>query len=361
MLQEHDVQYNHSMIILARESRGISQSELSKLLGFSQGKLSKVENGILALSLEELEKISITLGYPTAFFQKNENIYGMGLSEFFHRKKQTVPQKSLNKIYARLEKRRMEIQVLLKSIDFGETNFPHIDPDRYDGDVEKIAQLMRVTWRVPKGPIQNVVNLIEDAGGIIVPFDFEGAQIDAITLWHPGTPPLIFTNFDRPPDRIRFTLCHEVGHLIMHRTPPSEYQDIEQQADQFASEFLMPREDVSHTLKDLTLQKLAALKPHWKVSMGALLKKAADLGIISERQSRYLWMQMGKLGYRTKEPAELAPPIEKPWILDDILNVYQNDLKYSISDLSTAVHLSESEFSTQYRTQSKIQHLRIVR
>ena len=359
LLQDNNVQYNHAMIVLGRESRGLSQSELASLLGISQGKLSKIENGLLGLSLVELNKISEILNYPVTFFQKNESIYGMGLSEFFHRKKQSVPQKSLNKIYARLEKRRMEIQVLLKSIDYGDTNFPHIDPDRYDGDIEKIAQLMRATWRLPKGPIQNVVDIIENAGGIIIPFDFESTQIDAITLWHPGTPPLIFTNFDRPFDRVRFTLCHEIGHIIMHRSPPSEDEDIEQQADQFASEFLMPKDDISPHLKEITLQKLAALKPHWKVSMGAMLKRASDLGRITERQARYLWMQMGKLGYRTKEPTELTPPMEKPWVLEEILKVYQNDLKYSVADLSLAVSLNENEFSSQYYLKSP--HLRLIR
>lgn len=62
-------------------------------------------------------------------------------------KKQSVPQKSLNKTYARIEKMRMEIQVLLKSIDFDELNFPHLDPDGYNGDVRDIAQLVRATWR----------------------------------------------------------------------------------------------------------------------------------------------------------------------------------------------------------------------
>lgn len=360
VLQDHDVTFNPKLIVLAREARGLSQNDLTKLLGFSQGKLSKIENGLLGLSTDELVKIADTLEYPVDFFRKNETVHGMGLSEYFHRKKQSVPQKHLNKVYARLEKKRIEIQSLLKSIEYDEINIPHLDPDRYDGDVEKIAQLVKATWYVPKGPIENVIKLIEEAGGIVVPFDFEGTQIDAISLWHPGTPPLIFTNFDRPTDRIRFTLCHELGHLVMHRSLPSEPEDIEEQADRFASEFLLPRDEVSPSLKELNLQKLAALKMRWKVSMGALIKKASDLGRITERQSRYLWMQMGKLGYRVKEPAELAPPAEKPWILEEIITVYANDLKYSLADISSVVSLKEPEFTSQYSFKSP-SHLRLIR
>lgn len=352
-------QYNHQLIVLGRESRGISQSQMAKLLGISQGKLSKVENGLVTLTQDELEKIADILDYPVHFFQRNERIYGMGLSEFFHRKQQSIPQKQLNKIYAKLELRRMEIQALLKSVDIGESNFFHLDPDEYDGDVERIAQLVRATWHIPKGPLQNVVDIIEEAGGIVVPFDFEGTKIDAISLWHPGSPPLIFVNFDRPMDRIRFTLCHEIGHLIMHRRPPSNNEDIEAQADRFASEFLMPKEEISHLLNNVNLQTLAALKPYWKVSMAALLKRASDLGKITERQSRYLWTQMGKAGYRSQEPPELEPPRETPWLLNEILEIYQKELQYTPRDISSALALKESEFKSIYSL--KRPHLRLVR
>ncbi|AZK44961.1 XRE family transcriptional regulator [Paenibacillus lentus] len=344
----NNVIYNPQLVILGRESRSISQSELSKKLGFSQGKLSKIENGLISITQEELSKISETLNYPVNFFQRDEKVYGVGLSEFFHRKKQAVPQRQLSTIYARLELRRMEIQTLLKAVEMDEPAFFHMDPEQYDNDIEKIAQVTRAAFKIPSGPIQNVVDVLEDAGAIVIPFDFEGANIDAICLSNPGIPPLIFTNYDRPMDRIRFTLCHELGHIIMHRKPPSEDIDIEEQADLFSSEFLMPRKEIAHSLSGMNLQKLAALKPYWKVSMNALLKKAVDLKKITERQSRYLWTQMGKAGYRTSEPKELDLPFEKPTMLEEILHIYQSDLRYNSKDLSSATSLTEAEFQSIY-------------
>lgn len=346
------------MVILARESRGVSQTDLAKLTGFSQGKISKIENGLLSISDSDINTISDILKYPIVFFQRYERIYGVGLSEYYHRKKQSVPQKTLNQIYAKLEIRRIEITSLLKSIEFGEHNYFFMDPEKYDGNIEVIAQSVRASWGVPKGPIYNLVSIAEENGAIIVPFDFEGARVDGISVSHPGMPPLIFLNFSNPMDRIRFTLAHEIGHLIMHRIPPSNNEDIEVQADRFASEFLMPRNDIKSSLNDVSLQKLASLKLYWKVSMGALLKKAGDLGTISERNSRYLWTQMGKAGYRTEEPPELLPPIETPSILDDIVNVHQTELNYSPLDLSNVIGLNTSEFNSIY--QRKYSHLRLV-
>jgi len=354
----NEISYNYRMVVLARESRGLGQKELSELSGISQGKLSKMENGLMAISQEDIKILSSTLNYPEHFFQRNDRIYGVGLSEYFHRKRQNVAQKILNKVYAKLEIRRMEISLLLKPVDLGRVNIPNIDPEEHNNNIETIAQIVRASWHVPKGPIDNVVDLIEEAGAIIIPFDFEKANIDGISVWHSDLPPLIFINYDRPMDRIRFTLCHELGHLVLHRSPPIDNSDIESQADRFASEFLMPKNDISPMLRDISIQKLASLKPYWKTSMGAILKRSADLGKITERQSRYFWMQMNKLGYRTLEPAELAPPIEKPWLLDDIVQLHQNELRYSVNDISSAVGLNNAEFQSIYLR--NFGHLRLI-
>lgn len=348
---------NPQMIVLGRESRGISQSSLAKKLGVSQGKLSKIENGLLSLSDEETKNLTKILAYPISFFSRSDKIYGVSLSEYFHRKRQSVSQKELNKVYARLELRRIEITTLLKSVDIEESNFFAIDPDKNNGDIEKIAQSVRAAWALPSGPIDNVVNVIEESGGIIIPFDFGEANIDAISNWHPGLPPIIYVNYNRPMDRIRFTLCHEIGHLIMHKKPPSNLDDIENQADRFAAEFLMPKNDISSSLNKLTLHKAAALKPFWKVSMGAILKRAADLNKITERQTRYLWTQMSKAGYRTQEPQELELPSEKPRILDEIINVHQGELQYSFPDLSSALNLNTEEFRRLYLHTKPTLHL----
>ncbi|WP_342477422.1 XRE family transcriptional regulator [Paenibacillus sp. FSL H7-0350] len=354
-----ELPFNKQLLTLARESRGISQIELAKSLGLSQGKMSKIENGLIGVTTEELENFAKYLDYPVSFFQRNEKVHGVGLSEFYHRKRQSVPQKSLNKIYAKLEARRMEISLLLKSVDLGEPDFHYMDPDRFNGDIPQIAATIRAAWHIPQGPIQNVVEVIENAGGIIIPFDFEGVNIDAITMFHPNTPPLVFTNFDRPMDRIRFTLCHELGHIIMHRKPPDEETDIEEQANIFASEFLMPKTEIIASLSELTLKKLASLKLYWKVAMSALLVRASTLGKVNAGQSKYLWEQLGKHGYKTKEPEELNPPKETPYMLEEVIKLHQEELGYSSSDLSRTLHLNDLEFRKMYTAHTS--HLRLVK
>ena len=81
--------------------------------------------------------------------------------------------------------------------------------------------------------------------------------VDAAHLWLAGLPPLFFVNENLPGDRLRWTLAHEVGHAVMHRNPTG---DVEGEANRFASEFLMPRDQIAHQLDAITLEKAAALK-----------------------------------------------------------------------------------------------------
>ena len=143
--------------------------------------------------------------------------------------------------------------------------------------------------------------LLESAGAIVIMFDFGTRLIDGLSAYDPldAMPPIVFLNSTSPAERTRFTAAHELGHIVMHRRGFLS-EDAEHEADDFASEFLMPTTEIKGFLGGITLDALASLKSRWKVSMGALLVRAVRLGKISERRSRTLWMQMAKLGYKTK-------------------------------------------------------------
>jgi hypothetical protein len=118
---------------------------------------------------------------------------------------------------------------------------------------------------------------------------------------------------EAPGDRLRFSVAHELGHLILHREHGESEKEMDDEADRFASEFLLPEEPMRHELiPPITLTGLAQLKPRWKVSIQALIRRARDLEIITERQYKYLFQKLSKHGWRKQEPANLAVPVEKP-------------------------------------------------
>lgn len=333
-------------IALARESRLMLQSELARAIGVSQGKLSKMETGFLEVSDAYLDRISKVLSYPKSFFYENSEIYPLGLN--YYRKNKGIPNRTFRAIEASVNLRRDEIEKLLKSVDFEfDLKIPKcdIDDEKYGGSPETIARSVRKYWRLPRGPIENLTDLVESAGIIIIPCDFGTRAFSGIGTWTQDGVNLIFVNRKMPGDRMRFTIAHELGHIIMHRLSTETMED---EANRFASEFLMPAETIKPQLSGLRLDKLAQLKLHWKVSMQAILMKAKDLGSIGERQYRYLWGQMGSLGYRLSEPIEYAIPQEKPSLLSDIVTTHLKEIGFGITELAELLKLHEDEFTALY-------------
>lgn len=345
---------NPEILVIARESRGLTQNALAKLLSVSQGKISKIENGLLEVSPDILRKLSQTLDYPEEFFLLSDPICGPGYGLVYHRKFQSIPNKIIGKIHSQINIRGIHLFRLLRSVNIIDCKIPSLDVDEYDGKVEEIARVIRTNWSLPAGCIKNLTEIIENAGGIVVKCDFGTRLFDAESHRIQGIP-VFFINANLPGDRLRLTIAHELGHIIMHKVPNP---NMEKEAYRFASELLMPSKEIGPFLTSLTLPKLANLKLSWKVSMAALLQRASTLGKISERKARYLWMQMGKAGYRKREPVELDIPAEEPSLLQELIGVHLNELNYTVLELSKALAIHEHEFRSMYLKHKP--HLTIV-
>jgi Zn-dependent peptidase ImmA (M78 family)/plasmid maintenance system antidote protein VapI len=335
---------NGEMVRLARESRELTQGELAEAVGVSQGLLSKIENGLLPVASDVLLRLAKVLDYPAKFFFQQERLFG--LPARFHRKLKNVNGKSLDRIHAEVNIMMIHLDRLRKSIELEDSALiPRIDPEETEGSAFEIARRIRELWQLPRGPIKDLVGIVEAAGGIVVFADFGTHRIDGIGVVRSSLPPVFFLNRSIPMDRLRFTLAHELGHVIMHRIPSEE---MEQQANAFAGEFLLPAADISEVLAPVSLERLANLKLIWKVSIAALLKRAAELEIISKAQYRYLWSRMGAAGYRRAEPPELELPFEEPRVLTDILEAHLNELGYSPEELRELLAIRFPDFRRLY-------------
>lgn len=357
MRLDNEAQINPQMVTLARQSRGITQQELSKSTGFSQGKLSKIEAGLLGASLDDLTKLSYALGYPDHFFTQDFDTFGVSISEVYHRKRQKASVKSVNLAYAESEIRRLHVTKLLRSVDIGENNFPYYDVDEFEGRVDEIADSVRSAWQIPDGPIKNIIATIENSGGLVSMCHFGTVYIDGFSRRSPNLPPMFFLNQDMPPDRLRWTACHEMGHIIMHKMP---HPDMESEANRFASEFLMPTREIKGQLRDLTLEKLASLKQYWRVSMQSLVYRAVELGMQTERQKRSWFTKFNRLGYLKREPIELDPPKESPQLLGDILNVHRQ-IGYTDAEIRDLIAVGENDWHIRYKYDGGPPQLRLIK
>ena len=346
------------MITLARESRGFTQTELAELIGVSQAMLSKVEGSSKVPTSEMLARLSAVLDYPPEFFYQTDPILGPGLSEFYHRRRQDVGVKVLTRIHAHINIVRMHIARLQRAVELPELKIRPLDMDDFKGSPQEVARVLRAAWQLPYGPVANVVRSIENAGGIVIRYSFGTPRVDAISRTVPGLPPLLFVNEGLPPDRERLSLCHELGHLIMHDVPNPNMED---EADKFAAEFLMPEREIAPHLDRITIDRLAALKPYWRVSMAALLVRASNLRKVSQKEKKSLWIQM--VPYRRQEPIEIEP--EVPTLLQEILDLHRNTFGFGLEELSKLLVADPSDLVTTYgigETKSETRaKLRVVR
>jgi Zn-dependent peptidase ImmA (M78 family)/transcriptional regulator with XRE-family HTH domain len=348
--------FNPSLLILARESRGLTQTELAQKALISQAQLSKIELGLQKVSASEERLFSEVLRYPISFFYGECELFKV--NAHYYRKKMQTPKKVLQKTEALMNICKMNIDKLLISVEIINKNIPAWDVEK-DGSAEQCANFLREFWHLPKGKIENLIKVVEKNGILVFDLDMQTDEIDAMSVLSKNGYPIIFLNRDRPADRQRFNLAHELGHLLMHFAQKVGLdRDVEQEAHEFASAFLLPKSDISYHLQRLDLAKLADLKRYWKVSMAALLMRAKKIQGISEDQYKRLWKLMAVRGYKTEEPVFFDR--EKPTLVDEIISVHQTDLQYSSAELAKLFNLHLDEFEFLYLNKAN-SHLRIVK
>jgi len=346
------------MLAVAREARGLTQSQLAERSGVPQGTLSKAEHGLLTLSEERLAALADVLDFPLDLLLWDDEVYGFGSSGFYHRKQKSLPQTRLREIQATFNLVRMRARRLSSGLDITHKNrFKPLDLDDY-GSPEEAARAVRAMWSVPMGPVKDVCRLIENAGGVVVRTDFGTPKISAISQWVPGEHPIFVTNIGNPPDRERFTLVHEIAHVLLHDTPREEKEG-EKEADRFASELLMPAAEIApHLAGGIDLAKAAQLKPFWRVSMGALIRRAKDLGYINDSRYKSLNVQMSQKGWMRREPVAIEP--DRPRFLDQVIAA-QLDNGYDADELAKVVGLTTDEFRHTYLPDAPTRRLSAVR
>ena len=174
--------------------------------------------------------------------------------------------------------------------------------------------------------------------------DFETDKIDGLSSVTNSGYKIIFLNNRMPNDRIRFSLAHELGHMVMHiENPPSSIEEAEDQANAFASQFLMPEEEIKPMLYNLKISTLADLKRKWNVSMQSIIRRALDLGVISKETRRSFQIYFSKNKYNKSEPVPL--PAETPSLIRSTIDIYHHELNYTDEDLSAVMKISPNDFS----------------
>lgn len=342
------VDFNGDMLRLARQRKGFHQTEAASRLKVTQPLLSRYENK-LAIPREDFITLAAqAYEVKRSFFFQSDPIYGPPVSIHpMWRKKADVSARDLDGIVAELNIRAMHLRRFLEAVDVRSGSpLPRLDIDEY-ADADEVAGVLRAHWGVPRGPLGNLTVLAERAGVLVAHSAMSGAHVSGVTFSPPGLPPLVVLNSDQPADRMRWTLAHELGHLVMHRFPTA---NMEEEANKFAAALLMPERDVRPYFngRKIDLALVASMKPEWKVSMQALLMRAKNLGFTDRNREEYLWKQMNARRWRLREPHELDFEMEMPSVAPNLFRVFRESLGYSMEEASSLLHLPEGDVAEFY-------------
>ena len=291
---------NNVMVQLTRLACGWSRKRLADQVGVSASHVSKVESGVLPLAGKALLDYARVMQCPPEALCVP---FTRSPAEGTHfRANMSIAEWKRDRVWARANLIAMRLGRVEARADIEPVlALPQLDPADYAAEHGEItaAQVLRRLWRVA-GPIRSMVELLEAAGVFVVVEDFCDRGIDAVTLrasqHHPH---LVYVNAALPSDRMRMTLAHELGHLVMDTMTLVSPVETERRATAFAAEFLAPIDDIAFDLDRVsirTVHELDELRLAWGVSVSSLVVRARERGVLSDYQYRSIYRLLNETG-----------------------------------------------------------------
>ncbi len=329
---------------LAREACLLTQLQLSETSGVPQGTLSQMEAGRIASpSRDAVVAIARATNFPESFFSLGPL---PDLPEGHYRKLKRGTSKVTRQVRAQVRQAVELVQLSEGRVKLPTLAFEPVDVLEDLAGVEQVAERMRVALGVgARDPIPNLTRAIERAGVVLVALAIEMRDHDGFSAWPDfglGGRPIIAVSPTTAGDRNRFTLAHELGHLVLHttRTEVGSSQ-AETEAHRFAGALLIPQQAAAETLRPpLTLQVLKEVKATFGVSIAMGARRAFDLGMISKEHYVSLNKQLSARGWRRKEPVEVG--MEEPLLLPKMIALLAGG--GSVTERAERVHMPTFAF-----------------
>jgi Zn-dependent peptidase ImmA (M78 family) len=206
---------------------------------------------------------------------------------------------------------------------------------RFNSDPAKAAQIVRSQLGVsPDGPIVGLIRKLEKIGVLVAYLPTEVDGFDGFSAWsdEEHRRPIIALKPGRSGDRVRRTVAHELGHLVLHQDFLGS-ADVEDDAFVFCSELMIPSAQMQQELvPPLTLSRLAESKRRWGMSIQEIAHAACQRGIINERQKRYMRAKLADRGWLESEPVQI--PVEYPRLFSQMVDSAYPNRKEAVRALS---------------------------
>lgn len=299
-------------LLRARQAAGLSLRDLAEQANLSYADINKFEIGKLTPSSAQLYQLARILQVRSEYFFRPTTI---PIDSIKYRKRANAPKKLVNRIHAdaiEQSERWMELLALFPHSPIQPFSLPNNLPAIITTqiDIELLADQLRNAWQLGCSPIPSLINAME-AHGIIIVITNVGydEKFDGLA----GTMeqyPLVVISQNWPGDRQRFTLAHELGHILLKQRLSENLKE-EATCHKFAGALLLPKSALLANLGQqrhhLEPRELLLLKQDFGLSMAAVLHRARDCEIISQDLYTSIIKDFSKRGWRRKEPGTPYP------------------------------------------------------
>jgi len=303
-----------SRIKQGRLAAGLSLRDLAQNVGLSAMAVSKYERGLIKPSSETLLRMTKALGVRTEYFFRQPDIK---LTEVDFRKHPKLSSqdeaRALADVREKLE-RWLDLEAIIPASwpkAFALPKGIQKEVETFE-EIEGVADQIRIAWQLGTGPIGNLIDKMEEEGikVILTPHD-GGKKFDGLVARANGHT-VIVVGQDWPGDRQRFTLAHELGHLVLNGRLAAGLNE-ETACNRFAGAFLVPKQEAIRKLGSsrswIEPRELYLLKHEWGLSMNGWVFRAQDLGILNKTAAGRHWeffsqQSEGGTTWRRQEPGQ---------------------------------------------------------
>lgn len=324
--------FNGDRLKEALQFREMRLTELANKTEISKQSLSNYANESNIPPYENVIMIADALDFSTDYFMV-EDLCTTVTDNIYFRSQATATKTAQRAQAVKMEYVAKIYDVLTDYVELPALNLPKVSFEQNDDlfevdspemmqQIEEAANQVRIQWKLGNGPIDNLQYVLESNGIIVTSTRNATAEIDAFSqkvrlgkgLEQGYVYVIALALGEKPIERLRFDMAHELGHILLHPWEESNedldkdaFNAREKQANMFASALLLPKSsftrDVLPYATEINYYK--HLKNKWRVSMQAMMYRARQLEIISGNQFSYMMRQVSQNGWRKKEPGDV--------------------------------------------------------
>jgi len=267
----------------ARIIAGLSMEALAETVGVSKQMISKYEKGKSIPDSTHLIKLSQVLNQKVDYFFRPAEVE---LPEVSFRKKYALKGKRLKTLKGFIHI-QMENYLSIESFLSINSEFKNPLSDieiNYFSDIDGVADKLRKKWKLGNDPISNIISLLESKKIKVIEVEEEN-KFDGLSVLIDNKYPVIVINKSFPVERKRFTLLHELGHLLLNINERYSDKDEEMFCNRFAGALLLPEDAVYENFgtdrKNISFPELKNIQELYGISIRAIMYRLKDLAVIT--------------------------------------------------------------------------------